>query len=377
MLLAFRNCLKYFALRGGPLLKNLIFQPSAAAIIILTVLIQHSNVSNATASSESKIEMTCEGALADSAINSERAWPLQRRTSLRLMTFNLQELSLVNENKNSEPSNQHQPNTKSKNKIKEIQSLIQKNQPDIILLQEVLNQTSLELLNSKFLENKYEAVFIPGHKETYHHVAYLIRKTLKARWSWDSPGPIQYQYPDGSMLLYNRDLPTLHLSSPDQSRIVFILNYHGISGRKKSDQSLYKAVQEEQIRQATDFMRTLQKKYHTQNPLIILGGDFNFDLERSNLLAHLQPDLIEAFQLLANPLPFHDTYTFFKPDAYPHFFQRLDGFIINQTTRIKSLYTPRFSNEPRTPEEFNKRGRADLASDHNPVVLDIFLRPFN
>lgn len=321
----------------------------------------------------SVIEMTCEGALADAMINSQRGWPLQRRSSLRLMTFNTQELNLVNEDKH--PSTQMPPaSAKSKSKIKEIQSIIQKNQPDIILLQEVLNQTSLDLFNSKFLENKYETLFVPGHAETYHHVAYLIRKTLRSRWSWDSPGPLVFEHADGSTLLYNRDLPILHLSSPDQSRILFVLNLHAISGRKKNDQQLFHAIQEAQIRQAATIMRDLQKKYASQHPIIILGGDFNFDLERSpTLLEHFKPDFQEAYYPIAQPLPFHETYTYFKPDSYPHFFQRLDGFVINKPSQIRSLFTPRFSNEPRTPEEFNKRGRSDLASDHNPVVLDINL----
>lgn len=323
--------------------------------------------------SSSVIEMTCEGALADAVINSERGWPLQRRSSLRLMTFNAQELTLIQEDKNNSAPRPAIA-SKSKAKIKEIQSIIQKNQPDIVLLQEVLNQTSLDLLNSKFLDNKYETLFVPGHQETYHHVAYLIRKTLRSRWSWDSLGPLKFEHSEGSTLLYNRDLPILHLSSPDQSRTLFVLNLHGISGRKKPDQRLFQSIQDEQIRQAVIAMRDLQKKHAGHNPIIILGGDFNFDLERSlTLLEHFKPDFQEAFQPITQPLPFHETYTYFKPDSYPHFFQRLDGFVTNKPSQIRSLFTPRFSNEPRTPEEFNKRGRTDLASDHNPVVLDINL----
>lgn len=309
----------------------------------------------------------CNQRLIDKEATSTRL-PLSERHYLRLMTFNLYNFSYSTQN------------PKDRSRALQLGHIMTSAQPDVILLQEVLREKELIRFNDDVLSNAYEPFFISGIDNSSHHLAFLVRRSLKANimllshitLSWKSPNNY-HETP-----IFIRDFPMLHLSTADKTVSLFIGNHHGVSSkdyRSTKDTELLRAKQVEAIRKIA---HALGEIYRHPSPQVIIGGDFNFSFYNNPIARDLTSELKDAFSLGGNPIGLKQRTTYVRFDDFGPHEEVIDGFFVSPNTKVNKIKVQRFSRTnnktgqeiihpiPQTLDE-----RLLQPSDHYPVILDI------
>lgn len=301
-------------------------------------------------------------------ISSTTRLSLSERDYLRLMTFNLYNFSYSSQN------------PKDRSRALQIGLIIQKTQPDVILLQEILREKELYRFNEEVLSNAYEPYFVPGIDNSSHHLAFLVRKSLKANimllshitLSWKSPNNY-HETP-----IFIRDFPMLHLSTSDKKVSVFIGNHHGVSSkeyRTTKDTELLRAQQVDAIKKIA---HALGEIYRHPSPNVIVGGDFNFSFYNNAIARELTSELKDAFSLGGHPIGLKQRTTYVRFDDFGPHEEVIDGFFVSPNTKVNRVKVQRFfqantknGQESLLPLPQSLEDRLLQPSDHYPVILEI------
>lgn len=296
--------------------------------------------------------------------------PLTERHHLRLMTFNLYNFTYTQ-------------NPKDRSRAVQIGHIILASQPDVILLQEVLRENEFNQFNSEILSNAYEPFFISGIDNSSHHLAFLVRRSLKAdirilshiTLSWKSPNN-SHETP-----IFIRDFPMLHLSTPNKMVSLFIGNHHGVSSKDYRTTKDTETLRAKQVEAISKIAHALGEIYRHPSPNVIIGGDFNFSFYNNPNVRELNTGLKDAFGLGGQPLSFKQRTTYVRFDDFGPHEEVIDGFFVSPNTKVIRIKVNRFSHiNPRSGQEIiypipqTLEERQRQLSDHFPVIMDINIK---
>lgn len=293
---------------------------------------------------------------------------------LRLMTFNLENFTFQRDEL-GEPTK----------KMLEISKIILDQRPDVIVLQEVSGKDSISEFNMMLLQDRYRIEYIEGHRDTAHHITFLVKKSLSIRYQvrshinekWVDPVSNKEGY------LFARDYPALIIWPAERfdRPALIVFGNHGksmIDRPGDPDSVLMRTAQIFRMQKIADDMR---KEFGRHVPMVI-AGDFNADLTNSTVIHPLRKVFEDAFNLSPIPKEFDDrvTHTYHAYRGNPAALAApLDAFFVNKSLRdyIRSVRVYRYRDKegntlplPRSAEE-----RLQQPSDHFPVILDIGAEP--
>lgn len=229
--------------------------------------------------------------------------------SLRLMQFNLENFFLYLD-KELPPTwpdisedgwqalTHSQVKLKPLQKLKSIQSIINDQDPDIIIVCEVGGKESLENFNRLFLNNRYRAELIEGNSDRGIDVGYLIKNSLNLQFLLIShkERPLNFLYDhekDGPKKshYFSRDVAELRIFESDLSHspLAIILGVHLKSKLDRDgvdpDGRHRRAAE---VKTLMDIYKEVRKETLEKIPIII-SGDFNGIANSHRMEAEFQP----------------------------------------------------------------------------------------
>lgn len=299
---------------------------------------------------------------------------LRELERLRLMTFNL-------ENFRFERLQDGQVSAK----LRVLGEHMLRERPDIIVLQEVLDRSSLEAFNHWVLENRYRVEFIEGIPGNTHHLAFLIKRNRKVHYEirshlrekWVDPISGKEEY------LFWRDLPALMIkeqaSDPSPSLVLFGVHGKAMKAREGDPKSVH--LRAEQAKRMAQVVEQMWKQFGRSVPTIITG-DFNSELNRDPILRPLWKVFRNGFDLSPTTKAPEDRQTHVWQKEQGEVGSELDGFMLSRHLRDHVLsIRVRHHEDIFSSDSTSQQMKISLSdppgqrpSDHRPVILDLSLR---
>lgn len=272
---------------------------------------------------------------------------------------------------------------KSPESLQEIANLIMKEQPDIIVLQEVDDSETLEKFTTEYLKDQYFDLLVEGNDPRGIEIGFLIKKNLPFDLEIQGHKHKKGQYQNENIEIFSRDLPIVTFwpqGSHRQGKPYFsIAGAHLKSmGDKKGDpQSTI--LRGQQVIQTLDVLKSYEQKYGDEHVKLLIG-DFNTHVPEA---AELQPlweaGFREVFDLLENQLSEQERVTHsYHPIDQPPSYKQLDAFLFapslfpNRQLVLEAKVVPYLDSAghprpfPKTREERNLQ-----ASDHRMIVFEM------
>jgi endonuclease/exonuclease/phosphatase family metal-dependent hydrolase len=287
---------------------------------------------------------------------------------------------------------------KSLRKLRWLAQTFSEAQPDIIMLNEVGGQESLENFNRHFLKEDFACYSIEGNSDRGIDVAYLVRKTLTYKFDLISHRrrPLNFLYPheeQSNLYLegleppaikthyFSRDALELRVFQPGADRPgLIILLVHlkskldplGVdpAGRNRRAAELKTLV---------DIYLEVRQEF--KSVPVVVAGDFNgfgakdgYDPEFLPL--YEKTDLVEVFDLLKRPLTETATQVNFNRGSLPslikidHVFlsPELWPMVVEDQTQVHLF---RSDLQVKMPYAATVEQRTALPSDHYPIVVTL------
>ena len=249
---------------------------------------------------------------------------------------------------------------------------------DIFLLVEVGGRDSLANFNLHFLGGRYVPHFVEGNSKRNIDLGFLVKKDLPWRAETRSNRhlPIEvHAYQGRYETRFSRDVAQLCLFAGESHRFTLLLTH--LKSRISTDQDLHgRDVRSAEAAALAGLYHSLRK----QDPgvPVVIGGDFNAELESPELKPLLNTDLRNLHEILGTPKEGRISLVHFEHTgaARP---QVLDHFLLSpeleSSVRAKESGVYRYKSfyevaEP-FPETLQERYR--LPSDHYPLVVTLDL----
>lgn len=324
------------------------------------------------------------------------------RQKLRLVQFNVenlflfldmwngQDLKTMNDIEWKKVSSSLTPNKPLK-KVWELARVLFDIDADIIMLNEVGGEESLQNFAKYFLNDQYVPYLKEGNSARGIDVGYLLKRDLNVKPILIShkDRPINFLYPHetttpsgGKSHYFSRDVAELRLFAPNENspRLVILLTHLkskldpeniDINGRKRRAAELKTLV---------DIYNEVRQELTDKVPVIV-AGDFNGiaygpGLEPEFHYLHDNSDLLEVLEIAEAPdherfsqvqvinggknYPIHIDYIFVSP--------QLRDKVVKEETRIY-FYKNELGQRIPLPQSLEDRER--LPSDHYPLVLTL------
>ncbi|NOT80777.1 MAG: hypothetical protein HOP07_17465 [Bacteriovoracaceae bacterium] len=302
-------------------------------------------------------------------------------TSLKLCIYNVENLFLVNPNIGDSFK-------KPIDKIEWVARTIKEIDADITMLVEVGGLLSLDLFNSRYLQNEYFTALLPGNSDRGIEMGYLIHKRVKFSHQILSNKDLvlNFNYPheqlDKSKMRehkFSRDISELRLVLNNEISFIILLvhlkskldkeglDFNGQLRRKAECEALVATYN--------------QRRSEFPNIPIIVAGDLNgkaqrHDLEMEFTSIYKETDLEDILEIIQEPIERRSTYFHFNRDFVREASQ-LDYIMLppELLTYVKKeesgIYQYRDQHGVLLPPPQDSFQRYALPSDHYPVVVSL------
>lgn len=302
-------------------------------------------------------------------------------TSLKLCIYNVENLFLVNPNIGDSFK-------KPTDKIEWVARTIKEIDADITMLVEVGGLLSLDLFNSRYLNNEYFTALLPGNSDRGIEMGYLIHKRVKFSHQILSNKDLvlNFNYPheqlDKSKMRehkFSRDISELRLVSNNEISFIILLvhlkskldkeglDFNGQLRRKAECEALVATYN--------------QRRSEFPNTPIVVAGDLNgkaqrHDLEMEFTSIYKETDLEDILEIIQEPIERRSTYFHFNRDFVREASQ-LDYIMLppELLTYVKKeesgIYQYRDQHGVLLPPPQDSFQRYALPSDHYPVVVSL------
>ena len=275
-------------------------------------------------------------------------------------------------------------------KLKEIKCLIDKQDPDVLILSEVGGKESLENFNRLFLNERYKVELIEGNSDRGIDIGYLIKASLGLDFLLIShkERPLNFLYDhekEGNKKshYFSRDVAELRLfdNSVNHSPQLIILGVHlkskldreGVDPDGRSRRAA-------EVKTLMDIYEEVKRETADKIPILITG-DFNGTANSHRMEAEFQPiynntGLKDVMEIKNVPEDKRFSQVIFNSlnRAVP---VQIDYFFIGTkfSERIEQAFTYRFTDEGglEIPPPQNIEQRNSLPSDHYPLICDLLL----
>lgn len=328
--------------------------------------------------------------------------PSSKKT-LRLVQFNVenlfifldqykgQNLAKINENEWQSFSTSTTTN-KPLRKIRALADIIQKLNPDILMLNEVGGFESLDNFNKHFLSDQFIPLLKEGNSRRGIDVGYLMRKNLdyKPLLISHKDRPIHFLYPHenqtpsgGKSHYFSRDVAELRLFKPGSTTPQFIILLTHLKSKLDSERidTEGRKRRAAELNCLVDIYNEIKQEELSPDTGIIVSGDFNgiaskINTEEEFAPLHNKTDLIEVLDHVELDEKKRFTQVQITHSGQQHFLQ-IDYVFVSPNLADSIIkeesYVYHFSDigagtyiAPKNLEE-----RSLLASDHYPVVVTL------
>jgi len=325
--------------------------------------------------------LSCHALLQES--NSEQTRSYSEIKELKFMAFNVENL-FVSTGKTEWTSIGVQksiikkpPQPKPEHDIEKVRAIIKEELPDVLIITEVESQTALEYLAKNSLQGLYKSFLIEGNDGRGIDIGFLVKSDLPFLVEHQTHRDIKWFDPvdKQTVKLFSRDVPALLLrKSANENPFLIILGNHAKSKRDRPgdpESFLWRKAQYEGIAKIVQNYAVQYAKVP-----IILGGDFNTEV---NTAAEIQPLLSllkSGFNLTDNSTPLSEriTHTYHPRDG-PVQQHQMDDIKVSPELADKIIEARiyRYKNADGTimpfARTFAERNRQP--SDHLPVKIRI------
>jgi endonuclease/exonuclease/phosphatase family metal-dependent hydrolase len=247
---------------------------------------------------------------------------------------------------------------------------------DIFMLVEVGGPDSLANFNRHFLEDRYDTFFLEGNSKRNIDLGFLVKKErgLHVETYSNRELPVEVRAYQGSYRArFSRDVAELRVLKDGAPALICLLTH--LKSKISSDQDFRGAdLRSAEARALAAFYEAERKKF--PGVPIILGGDFNAELDSEELAPLRQTDLLD-FQDVRNAsreertsiihITYHGEalhqvidYMLISPDLKEHVVAGESGVY-----RYKGFY------DIPDPLPTTMREKFRLPSDHYPLVLTL------
>lgn len=249
---------------------------------------------------------------------------------------------------------------------------------DIVILPETESKEALADFNARYLKNQFVALRLEGNSRRQVEIGLLIRRELTRGAKLISHRRMLFPDPvtGRQELLWSRDVPTLILPSDQPGRPSLVLgSVHLQSPSRKSKEERSKFAAQE--RGLVEIYEGLRNEYGADVP-VMFGGDYNSDLLDRTELPLLRQHMLEVFDRSPRPRSRsqRSTYQLFNRSGELLMRLQIDGFFVSPSLAhaIHDAFTVPFTNcEGELVVIKTRDDRKQVASDHNPVVVDLYL----
>src|SRR3989339_291725 len=316
---------------------------------------------------------------------------------MKICSFNVENLFLHNALAKIPSASQYE---KSAEKLEALAKTMQMINADIFMLSEIGGIYSLELFNTKYLNNEYVPSLIPGNSERGIELAYLIKKKFKFFWQHKTHKDRNINFDPSIKYTFSRDVAELRLypTSPDlpNSRPIMILLLVHLKSQLDSTGPAINQIDRGGKLRRTAEAQTLMEIYKElvdefNNPSrssnlpevpICMAGDFNGNAQRKTCdsefaTIYKENSLADLLELIQIPIEQRISLTYFV-DA-TKFLNQFDYFFVPLSLRSEIVRSEsgvaaqidvnglRVENISVSSEEIKRK----LPSDHFPIVLTL------
>lgn len=284
------------------------------------------------------------------------------RKNLRVVTFNAEDFTLYEKPESSKK----RAEPKARVLVRAAARTLFEQKPDIIVLQEIGSEYSLQRLAELSGDEKYEAILIQGHDvpKSYQegparHIGFLIKKSLMLEHTIATNLKIPYPGADTKRkFTFDRGLPVISFFEPNNKVPLFsVIGVHNHSMGEDGKFSELKFIEEKSM---VAVIQKLQDAYGTNTP-IILAGDLNTEVNGNHRLPRLKAKMVESFDQVnvEATSPKRVSQIIFTPGKISTLARQIDGVLVSLglAGRVTLSQTLQFS--------------IDGVSDHRPILVDI------
>ena len=300
---------------------------------------------------------------------------------LKLCVYNVENLFLVNPNIGDSFK-------KPIDKIEWVARTIKEIDADITMLVEVGGLLSLDLFNSRYLQNEYFTALLPGNSDRGIEMGYLIHKRVKFSHQILSNKDLvlNFNYPHEQLdkakmreHKFSRDISELRLVLNNEISFIILLvhlkskldkeglDFNGQLRRKAECEALVATYN--------------QRRSEFPNIPIIVAGDLNgkaqrHDLEMEFSSIYKETDLEDILEIIQEPIERRSTYFHFNRDFVREASQldyiMLPPELLAYVKKEESgIYQYRDQHGVLLPPPQDSFQRYALPSDHYPVVVSL------
>jgi exonuclease III len=308
----------------------------------------------------------------------ERTRRLEDIKDLKIATYNLEQLLNPNIHTPWNAALQiHEPFDRVKwgVKINGLAKTIRRAKPDVLVVQEIEDMATAQLLNHK-LNDKYRLILIKGNDGS-KNIAFFVKKDLP--FDIEAQSNVNHRMtsiadPSRTELVFNRDAPFLFLSragSPvTEPPLIAIIGVHFKAQKLvETDKEFAKRLKQAEV--TASIYRLIKKKF-SRTPIMIVG-DFNGDIAHSADLEPLrQLGVVDSMSLTAKKSGTMDkvTHTAHPPPPASTVYSQLDGALLSPKLQKEGMvkdaevvsYFDEQGNPKPLPSTYEKR--IENPSDH-------------
>jgi len=261
--------------------------------------------------------------------------------------------------------------------------MIHENNYDVLAVEEVENLTALAAFSDEFLDGAYDSYLIEGNDPRGIDIGFLVKSELPFEVeqrthqdeTWSDP-----THGGKPGRLFSRDFPSLIFRKDKKSApLMVVFGTHFKSKRDRDNDPESRILRKAQADRASEIVNSYEEEFGSHTPVFV-AGDFNGEVSKEEEFTALKTEasLVDAFDLLAPPLPEKErfTHSYFPKKGQPKRSQ-LDAVLLNRSAieMFKHAKIIRYLDEKgqKIPVPQNYKDIKKQPSDHYPVQVEMDL----
>lgn len=305
-----------------------------------------------------------------------------RLMAYNALDFNVSQQTIDRHKSGNRPKKNKKFQVKSLEAIQAQANIIKETQPDVITLEEVHGEDALKFFSTNFLDNQYEVFFQRGNDSRGFEIGFLVRRDLLQNFDIEfrSHKDIKFLDPISSseIPVFSRDAPSLLVKPKGSNEVSFVvIGVHSKSKRDRRGDPESFSLRSQQAKTIRSIVEGFQHEFGADTPIIV-NGDFNTGVHKSEETIELLQIMTDVFDLLARPPPDEERVTHtYHPSGGRTDYQQLDAILVTTSDRLEietaQVYRYKDENgrELALPKSYKERQRQP--SDHFPVIADLII----
>lgn len=315
---------------------------------------------------------SCVDLFAPAAFTGVGERTLEDVKEIKVMSFNVEQLFLAETGDHARPG-------KPLHEQQGLAKAINDESPDFIILEEVGGLEALTTFSRDFLNAAYEPYLVQGNDQGGIDIGYLVKRDLPLGVTLESHREAMWNDPTDHQQhrVFTRDAPALFVraegAAEDSAPLLILIGNHAKAMRDRDGDPESEILRAAQYREIGHIIDSYQQDYGAEVPILV-GGDFNADVQSAASLAPIRQRMKDPFDLTSATDLERTTHTF-HPRKGPAIYHQLDALFVTPSLvdNVIDIETYRYKNKQGhskpLPTTFDERKQNP--SDHFPIVLTL------